>query len=170
MSFTARQQGYYRPLKERAWLAHASRNNLHPNSRFAQDQWYRCLLLDAAGIYSTKEANQTGDFDCIMLAMAEIAGDEYWIKRMAGAAERRWRYMIAQKMTAKGMSFGAYLRGERYIQSIMNHMGIDQLAYADLPAEHLKKIFIALDEDFKRHHRHDRELPAVSHAEPGVPA
>jgi hypothetical protein len=49
-------------------------------------------------------------------------------------------------------------RGEHYIQSIMKHMGLDQLKFADLPAEHLKKIFIALDEDYQRHHKHDREL------------
>lgn len=163
MSFTGRQQGFYRMLVDKAWKAHAKRNGLHVDSRMAKDQWYRCTLLDTCGIYTTTEASNTTDFDALMLAFAEIAGDAYWIKRMAGAAERRWRWMIGQKMCAKGMTLGSNdKRGEHYIEGIMKHMGLDQLAYNDLPAEHLKKIFIALDEDYQRHHRHDREL--------GVPA
>jgi hypothetical protein len=157
--FTGRQQGFYRMLVEKAWRAHAAREKIHADSRFAKDQWYRCVLLDTCGIYTTKEASNTTDFDALMLAFAEIAGDDYWIKRMAGAAERRWRWMIAQKMSAKGLTMGCNdKRGEHYIQSIMKHMGLDQLKFADLPAEHLKKIFIALDEDYQRHHKHDREL------------
>ena len=157
--FTGRQQGFYRMLVEKAWRAHSDRNKLHTGSRFAKDEWYRCVLLDACGIYTTKEASNTTDFDSLMLAFAEIAGDEYWINRMSGASERRWRFMIAQKMSAKGLALGCNdKRGEHYIQSIMHHMGLDQLSYGYLPAEHLKKIFIALDEDYQRHHKHDREL------------
>ncbi len=161
--FSGRQQGFYRMLVEKAWVAHATRNSIHRDSRFSKDQWYRCVLLDTCGIYTTKEANNTTDFDCLMLAFAEIAGDDYWIKRMAGALERRWKWLIAQKMSKKGMTLGSNDKvGENYIAGIMRHMHLDQQKYADLPAEYLQKIYIALDEDYKRHHRHDREL--------GVPA
>jgi len=161
--FTGRQQGFYRMLVEKAWRAHCAREKIHPDSRFAKDEWYRCVLLDACGVYTTKEANNTTDFDCLMLAFAGIAGDDYWIKRMAGATERRWKWLISQKMSSRGMSLGGNDKaGEHYIEAIMRHMHLDQLNYRDLPAEHLQKIFIALDEDYKRHHRHDREL--------GVPA
>jgi hypothetical protein len=160
--FTGPQQKYYRPLVDKAWKAHAARNGIHLNSRFSKDQWYRCVLLDTVGIYTTKEADKTTDFDSLMLAFAEIAGDDYWIKRMAGALERRWKWLIAQKMSKMGKPFGTNEKvGEHYIGGIMKHMGLDQLPYHDLPAEHLRKIFIALDEQVFRH-RHDREL---SHAD-----
>lgn len=151
MSFSPAQQKHYRPLVERAWKVHAGRNGLHLNSRFAKDQWYRCVLLDTVGIYTSKEADQTTDFDALMLAFAVIAGEQYWINRMAGALERRWKWLIGLKMSKKKMPFGTNEKtGERYILGIMKQMGLDQLAYRDLPAEHLKKIYIALDTAEKR--------------------
>jgi hypothetical protein len=160
--FTPAQQKYYRPLVEKAWAAHAARNGIHRDSRLAKDQWYRGVLLDTCGIYTTKEADKTTDFDSLMLAFAETANDAYWIKRMAGATERRWHWMIGRKMTDLKMPLGCNEKvGENYIAGIMRHMHLDQLAFRDLPAEYLKKIYIALDEQIKRH-RHDREL--------GVPA
>ncbi len=151
MSFSPAQQKHYRPLVERAWKAHAARNKLHVNSRFSKNEWYRCVLLDTVGIYTTKQADQTTDFDALMLAFAVIAGEAYWINRMAGALERRWRWLIGKKMDALKMPLGTNEKtGERYVLGIMKQMGLDQLAYRDLPAEHLKKIFIALDEQVQR--------------------
>jgi hypothetical protein len=46
---------------------------------------------------------------------------------------------------------------QAYLEGIMRHMHLDQLRYDDLPVEHLKKIFIALDKQEHRH-RHDRQI------------
>lgn len=154
MSFTRGQQKYFRPMVKAAWAKHCVREKIHPDSRMAYDNWYRSVLLDSAGIYTTKEANPAADFDAVMLAFAQIAGDDYWIKRCSEGVERRWKFLIDQKLRALGKT-RAYLGG------ILRHMRLDQQPLDDLPAEYLQKVFIALDEQFKRH-RHGRELTTVN--------
>ena len=152
MSFTPRQQKFYRPLIKKAWLAHCAREKVHPESRFAYEEWYRCTLLEAVGAYTTKELNPVSDFDAVMLAFAQIANDGYWIKRCADAQERRWKFLIAERLKQ--------LRASRaYLDGILAQMNLDQQPFDELPAEYLKMVFIALDKQQHRH-RHERELAA----------
>jgi len=159
MSFTRAQQKYYRPLVEKAWAAHCERSGEAINSRFQKDQWYRCTLLDTVGVYSTKEADKTIDFDALMLAFAQIAGDSYWINRMAEAEERRWHWLIHRKLSQMKISSATTKEGKTYLDGIMHRMGIAQQPLNNLPADHLKKLYIALDKQSKRHQKAE-----VSHA------
>lgn len=156
MRISRKQQGMYRPLVARAWEAHAERQGRPLNGRMAKEEWYRCTLLDAIGVYTTKEANGTTDFEILMLTFWEIVGDSKQISYWSGAVERRWKYLIDQRL--KKLNFVPHSHeANSYIHGIAHHMHIDLLPYKDMPAEHLQKVFIALDAQFKRH-RHDREL------------
>jgi len=156
MRFSKSQEGQYRPLVKRAWAAHCARNGIHPDSRLGYDNWYRGILLDTCQVYTTREANGADDYDRLMLAFAEIVGDERQIDYWSKAPERRFKWMIRTELKKLGIIPGSPA-AQAYLEGIMRHMHLDQLRYDDLPVEHLKKIFIALDKQEHRH-RHDRQI------------
>ncbi|MCX6994166.1 MAG: hypothetical protein NT011_13630 [Kiritimatiellaeota bacterium] len=156
MTFSPGQQGKYRPLVARAWQAHCLRTGQNPDVDSAHETWYRKQLMDACGIYTTKQANQTTDFDGLMAHFAAIAGDEGWTLRTAEGDERRLRYLIRREMERGGLT-------EQYVQGIARNMGFlpqsgvapgaktDAAFFDDLPADHLRRIWIALVRHNKRH-------------------
>ena len=151
--FTRAQQKIYRPLVDAAWRAHAARQEFARDDASERARWYRGVLLDTCGIYTTKEATKTHDFDALMLAFAEIAGDDYWIGRMAGAEERRWRWKINQRLEDLGLHPRTEA-GKHYLEGILNHMGLAEQPVSNLPAEYLRKVFIALHKQARRDHHH----------------
>ncbi|MBI3985404.1 MAG: hypothetical protein HY343_00660 [Lentisphaerae bacterium] len=144
MSFSPSQQAHYRPLVLKAWLAHCESARLDPENNSAYTTWYRLQLLEAAGMYTTIEADQVRDFERIMGHFAALAGDEFWIKRCAEGDERRIRYLISTEML-RGSISAAYLAG------ICRKMGFRSGVLSDLPERHLWKLWNALFRHNRRH-------------------
>lgn len=148
--FSNSQQAHYRPLVKRAWLAHCLRNDLDEHVVSARDAWYRAQLMEACGIYTTKEANKKDDFDAVMGHFAEIAGDEYWMDRAAEGRERRLRFLIEREIRLGRVN-------EAYVAGIARNMGFGD-EYMNLPAEHLWRIWNAL----LRHNKRESKRQTVS--------
>ena len=143
MSLSPAQQGKYRPLVARAWQAHCLRTGQNPAVDSAHETWYRKQLMDALGIYTTKQANQIKDFDCLMAHFAAIAGEVGWTLRTAEGDEIRLRFMIRREIERGGLT-------EQYARGIARNMGFrDNLD--ECPADHLRRIWIALVRHNKRH-------------------
>jgi len=106
-------------------------------------------LVETCGIYTTKQASPTKDFDALMAHFASIAGDEAWIRRTAEGDERRMRHLIRQEINAGQIS-------EPYIAGILRNMNIDA-NLVDVPAAHLWKLWNALK-------RHNARHAATQHA------
>lgn len=150
--FRPSQQAKYRPLVKRAWAAHCAKTGCNPAADGAYETWYRRQLLDACGIYTTKQANITRDFEAIMGHFGRIAGDAYWIARAAQGDEIRLRHLIAQEQSRGQIS-------DAYIAGIIRNMGLRQ-RLEDMPAAHLWKIYNALIRHNRRHLAGNNSPPA----------
>ncbi len=93
------QRYKYFALFSKAWLAHCDAGDIYvsPNDKAAETQFRREINQDATQCYSIKEMNQTTDFDKVMLELAIIAEDVYWIDRLSSAAERRIKWVIEKQ-------------------------------------------------------------------------
>ena len=140
---TRPQQSKYRPLVQRAWRAHCEQTGCSPVADGAYETWYREQLLEACGVYTSKQASPTKDFDALMAHFAQIAGDDYWITRTAQGDEIRLRHLIALEQS-NGQITDAYIAG------IIRNMGLHQ-SMDDMPAAHLWKIYNALVRHNRRH-------------------
>ncbi len=148
-----RQQAKYRPLVERAWQAECLRAGQSPDVDSARETWYRRQLLDACGIYTTKQANPVTDYDQLMLHFAIGAGDAGLIDYFSRAAERRHLHNIRLAI-ARGVVTDSYVigiaRNMGFIPaSAINHEPSTILN--ELPADHLWRIWNALIRHNKRH-------------------
>jgi hypothetical protein len=148
---TRGQQSKYRPLVKKAWFAHCLRHDLNPEADGARESWYRSQLMDACGIYTTKQASPTKDFDALMGHFAEIVGDEYWINRAARGDEIRLRFLINKSITEGAVNLA-------YVQGIARNMGFRD-TLENLPAEHLWKIWNALIRHNRRHQVKEYQVP-----------
>lgn len=156
--FSPAQQPHYRGILQEAWKAHCQRLGQNPAWDGAFDGWKAEHLVEAIGKPSTKTASQVLDFDLVMLHFAQIAGNDYWIKRASTNAERRMRYVIGQFLRELGRVEGRALDWS-YVQGIHKHMGIIP-PMDDCPVDLLWKILQALDTQIRRlgrrrsEHRH----------------
>lgn len=140
LSQNRKQQGHYRMLVDAAYMAEAQRLQ---GEIPRKDEWRRKINLDTTGYYSTKEMNQTTDFDKVMLELAIMAGDDYWMNRLITSAERRLRHVIRWFIYDL-----EYLKKEQvkwsYIKAICKQAGYsDNLL--DCPAEHLANVMQMVD-------------------------
>ena len=140
---TRAQQSKYRPLVKRAWLAHCLRTGCNEAADGAYETWYRRQLMDACGIYTTKQATRTKDFDALMAHFAAQVGDDYWTTRTAEGDEIRLRHLIQAEQQRGDIS-------DAYVAGICRNMGFYQ-ALAEMPAEHLWKLYNALIRHNRRH-------------------
>jgi len=140
---TRAQQSKYRPLVKKAWLANCLHTGCNEEADGAYETWYRRQLMEACGIYTTKQATRTKDFDALMAHFAAIAGDEYWTLRTAEGDEIRLRHLIQVEQKRGDIS-------DAYITGICRNMGFDQ-ALADMPAAHLWKVYNAMLRHNRRH-------------------
>lgn len=145
MPFSSGQQGKYRVLVDAAYAAEAER--LRGELPIKND-WRRKINLDTTGHYSTKEMNSTTDFDKVMLELAIMADDYYWINRLSTADERRLRHVIQWfiydlEFLEKHPIDWKYIAGicsqAKYASSLM-----------DCPAEHLAKVMQMVDTHVRR--------------------
>ena len=148
MSLSRAQHGKYRPLVDRAWRAACERDGADPSNKVARDGWYREQLMDACGIFTTKEAHPVRDFDKLMLHFAQIANDEFWISRISEADERRMRWQMRRFLQDL-----SWLLEEPCHWSYMEGLYDQAQLYPsldDAPAEVLQKALQMLDTHIRR--------------------
>lgn len=139
------QRCRYRQLVDAAYTAEAERlrGDLPP-----KETWRREINLATTGKYSTMEMNQTTDFDKVMLELAIIAMDEYWLNRLSSSEERRLRHVIQWMIEDL-----EYLERQpiawSYIQGICKQANY-ATSLMDCPAEHLAKVMQMVDTHVRR--------------------
>lgn len=143
------QRYKYFELFNRAWIAHCEQEGKSPNSRSEETDFRRQINLETTQCYSIKEMNQTTDFDKVMLELAIIAFDEFWINRLSSAAERRIRWILKNQfipdleyLTHQAISWD-------YIKGICTQAGIPS-DMNDCPADLLQKILQMVDTHIRR--------------------
>jgi hypothetical protein len=145
------QKARYFLLVAKAWKKHGSTGDIFValNNRAAETQFRREINLAATGCYSIKEMNQTTDFDAVMLELAIIAEDLYWINRLSSAAERRIKWVI-EKQFIPDLEF---LLKEpvplSYIKGIAKQAGLPT-EFMDCPARDMLKILQMTDTHIRR--------------------
>ncbi|MEI6165974.1 MAG: hypothetical protein WCS52_02160 [bacterium] len=72
---TKPQQSVYRPLVEKAWLEHCRLEGLSPNNKPAKETWYRDQVHSATGLWSTRDADPTRDYQTLLDRFMLLAGD-----------------------------------------------------------------------------------------------
>jgi hypothetical protein len=72
---TKTQQSVYRPLVEKAWLAHCRLEGLSPNNRPSKDAWYRDQVHSVTGHWSTRDADPSRDYHTLVDRFMVLAGD-----------------------------------------------------------------------------------------------
>lgn len=141
---TRRQNAIYRPLVDKAWLAHCSRQGAEPEDRAARGRWYRKTLLESSlGVYTSKEITTAWQFDKLLEVFAVLSGDVEAIDYCARAQERRALWLLKQTMRKAGVD-------SSYVAGIARHMGYGDKPIEDLPAELILKINTALYMHCKR--------------------
>lgn len=142
---TPKENAIFRPLVTAAWRAHCARFGADPTNAIAREHWYRKTLLDAAGVYTTKEIpGGHGDprFAAACLDFATIAGDDTAITYWSRDAERRALWRLRQLQQRLRVD-------DHYVLSIATRMSLLPDNHAedwlqDMPAEHLLRICTAL--------------------------
>jgi hypothetical protein len=160
MSLTPRQQGIYRPLVQRAWLAHCERERIAPDADGAYETWYRHEVREATGKDSTRDCDPTLDLDLLLIRFARIAGDDRMEAHATASAERRMRYVINELLgklaRAECRQVGWPYARAIYAQMSRYHMLPEQME--DCPAELLRKVVQALDTHLRRLRRRAQEV------------
>ena len=143
------QRYKYFALFGKAWLVHCTATDENPNNKAAEANWRHQTNLDATGSYSIKEMNQTDDFDHVMLELAIIAEDTYWIDRLSSTAERRIKWVI-EKQFIPDLEF---LKKEAvtwdYIKAICEKAGFPT-DFNDCPAQLLVRVLQMVDTHIRR--------------------
>ena len=150
--FNRRQQGIYRPMLNKAWLAHCQATGCFPNAKADKDAWYRANLMQCIGENTTARCNKAEDFDLVIRHFATLAGDDYWPIRVADSPERRFRFLIEQRLHQMGTLNGTTYSWN-YALGILKHMFPNTKFAGDIancPAPILRKVFIALDRQAAR--------------------
>lgn len=150
--FNRRQQALYRPMVKRAWLEHCQKHGIFPNAKGQQDQWYRNELMECIGENTTSRCNKSQDFDIVMRHFSVIAKNEQWPVKISDSPERRYRFLIEQRLEQMRESSGS-LYTWKYALGILKHMFPNSPFVgdmADCPAAILRKVFIALDRQAAR--------------------
>jgi hypothetical protein len=151
---TRAQQAIYRPLVERAWQAQCRVAGSDPADRPSRDAWYRRQLVGLLGIYTTKQASTTDDFDQLVLHFAGLVGDTYWLDRISRSAERRALFQIRRQLRELSEHEGrevdwSYARA--IYRQMSGHNAMPEHMH-DCPAALLLKIVAALHTHLRRLH------------------
>ncbi len=145
--FTRQQQPWYRSLLAQAFEVDCERRGLNPNVDCLFDSWKEDQLESVTGHRTSAELNHNDDYDCVMLHLAQIAGDENAIEHFSTNAERTVRWRIARQMESLAKLEG-YPVDWGYVRKIADHMHLPE--FDDCPALLLRKLVIALDKQIKR--------------------
>lgn len=140
--FSDAQQAQFEKLVVKAWRKNVP-DGTDPQDSSAFQQWMAGIMMS-----TPTPRNPRAQFEALMGRFAILANDEYWIRATAEAEERRMRYLIGAALADL-----AELTGEphdwRYVQGIHAQARMAS-SLDDCPAEHLKRIFQALDTHRRR--------------------
>jgi hypothetical protein len=158
MGFSRAQQSKYRPMVTAAWTAHCAREGLDVGDKGAREAWYRKQLLECVGEYTTKALDQTDDFDQVMLHFAQVAGDDYWMEKLAHGKETRMIYLIGRRLKDLDRLDAPNVHTWAYARAVHDHMGLPA-DIEDCPAGLLWKVFQALSTHARRLTARTEEIP-----------
>lgn len=171
--FSPGQQRRYREVLRKAWAVHCLRNDVVSTDLAAFYAWKRSELMACIGYPSSKFLNQVDDYDQVMLHFWSIVGDADQIGYWSSAIERRFRYLIRQRLRDLQNLEGRVISSE-YPAHIYGQMFGETAAVPpldDAPAGLLIKLFQALDKHVRRI-KASKDLLAVrsDNATPGMGA
>ena len=117
--FSKKQQGYYRPLVDQAWLRHCANAKIAPqpyNDNLAICRaWYEAELEAATGETSTTRLDRKRDFTAAMAHFETIVGESiYWNMRLFGDDHRRIAFNLQEAVrgaVAEDLVTEDYMRG-----------------------------------------------------------
>jgi hypothetical protein len=136
--FSPRQQAVYRRIVEDAWKA-ASHD---VKDQVAKERWYREVLHEKLGVFTSKQLNKSGDFERACAAFEEIAGNSiYWQLRVNAAPLERMRLKLRAIVREHDIE-------EEYIAGVSRQMF--DTHPSNLKPEQLNKLIAALEIHFKR--------------------
>jgi len=118
MPFVAAQQRNFRRLVAVAWDPYAAREGLAKNDRKALEVFTKNHLEKATGKRSTKDCNNSRDFDAAMAHFEALAqnGEYEWNMNLIQGDAKRARHSV-QKVNPRFLSqFPTQLDFERYLQ------------------------------------------------------
>lgn len=142
MPLKGRQQAIYRPLVKSAWVVYCHRIGWPSEDRTPLDAWYRKNLVDALGIYTTKEIATREQFDAVCLHFATVAGDQdqidYWVR----APERRAMWQLRRSMGNARVNWQYVFTTAKRLKVVPTHAFAENIEkyLAELPAQHILKI------------------------------
>ena len=118
------------------------REGLRGATQREKDEWYREVLRDEFGVYTTKQLGRTGDFEKTCAAFEAIAGNSiYWQLRVTAAPLERARLSLKQLMREHDIE-------EEYVDGVSKHMFATHTS--NLDADKLGKVIAALKIHFNR--------------------
>ena len=137
--FSPRQQATYRRIIEDAWksVSHDARDLV------AKERWYRDTLHEKLGVFTSKQLNNTSDFERACAAFEEIAGNSiHWQLRVNAAPLERMRLKLRTLVKEHDIE-------ESYIEGVARQMF--DTHPSNLKPDQLNKLIAALEIHFKRH-------------------
>lgn len=144
-------------LQRRAWQAHAYREDVPMNDKAAETAWRQAETLKECGVESFGDLDHVDDFERIMLHWAITAEDDREIAYWSTSLERRYRHLIRERLREISHVSGTP-HGWEYVRGIHDQMQLP-LRLEECPAEHLHKIFEALDTHLRRLCRQNATTP-----------
>jgi len=105
-------------------------------------------IYESAGVYERHAFNKVDDFDNVVAALAILANNTYWIERTSEACERRLRWLISDRCRKLSDATDNEYNWN-YVRAIYDNMALP-LTIEEAPAEWLRKVFAALDMQWRR--------------------
>lgn len=141
---TEKQQAAYDRLVLEAWEATIGRDEAHEDFH----AWQETHLRECGVVPPLYMTDRVDGFDAVAAHFAIIAGNEFWIRRTAEAAEIRMRFLIRERIAWIGELTGrpldwAYAAATYAMMDLVPEMD-------EAPWEMLWKVFQALDTHFRR--------------------
>ena len=112
------------------------------------DDWRRKINVDQTGKYSSAKMTNA-QFDRVMLELAIVAGDDYWIGRCSTNEVRMLRWIIKKQFICDLEFLEQQKIGWEYIQGICKQAGFSD-SLMDCPVEDLERVMMMLDSHIRR--------------------
>lgn len=129
---TKTQQSVYRPMVEKAWIAHCRLTGSSPNNKADRDAWYRDQVHSCTGQWSTRDADPERDYQVLLDRFMLLAGDPQPLVVIGWSdSQNRWFSRAAQDAWNVAISSGAIEEGTGFrdwINGILSESGVSDHA------------------------------------------
>lgn len=165
--FTLAQRAEFFPLRDAAWKKHAAANRLNAADAAAKDHWYREVMVEQLGVFSSKQLSALNDYCSAMATMESIAGGSFergapkpgrrYGERIFVLGRMHWNMRATQTESARrhlhAIKDLAREHGldESYIEGTARRICGGSPLLSQLGAEQLRKVLAALRIYVKRH-------------------